>query len=88
MVLHDEHLFKCRLPLVNLQLELTNEQTSKHLLFELNEEELNQLIEQMTQIEQVNIKSQKHIFIGFIFARLSTIQILFFRNKTCVCLFS
>jgi len=53
MVLHDEHLFKCRVPLVNLQLELTNEQSSKQVLLELNEEELNQLIDQMTQIEQV-----------------------------------
>lgn len=53
MVLHDEHLFKCRLPLVNLQLELTNEQTSKQVLLEFTEEELNQLIDQMTQIEQI-----------------------------------
>ena len=53
MALHDEHLFKCRLPLVNLQLELTNEKTSKNLLLELDEEELNRLIAEMTKIEQV-----------------------------------
>lgn len=69
MVLHDEHLFKCRVPLVNLQLELTNEQTSKQVLLEFNEEELNQLIDQMTQIEQVvkcfyffGIKTRKFFF--------------------------
>ncbi|UJR25681.1 hypothetical protein I4U23_007032 [Adineta vaga] len=52
MTLHDEHLFKCRLPLVNLELELTNENHSKNILLELDEQELNRLIEEMTKIEQ------------------------------------
>lgn len=54
MALHDEHLFKCRLPLVNLQLELTNEKDSKDVLLELDEQELNRLIDEMTKIDQVN----------------------------------
>lgn len=53
MALHDEHLFKCRLPLLNLQLQLTNGNQSKNLLLELDEDELTRLIDQMTQIEQV-----------------------------------
>ncbi|CAF1580638.1 unnamed protein product [Adineta steineri] len=52
IALHDEHLFKCRLPLVNLDLELTNEKDSKNILLELNEQELNRLIDEMTKIEQ------------------------------------
>ncbi|CAF0919540.1 unnamed protein product [Rotaria sordida] len=52
MALHDEHLFKCRLPLVNLQLELTNEKNSKDILLELDEQELNKLIDEMMKIEQ------------------------------------
>jgi hypothetical protein len=52
IALHDEHLFKCRLPLVNLQLELTNEKDTKNLLLELDEQELNRLIDEMTKIEQ------------------------------------
>lgn len=53
MAVHDEHLFKCRLPILNLQLELTDEKQSKNLLLELDEQELNKLIDQMTEIEQV-----------------------------------
>ena len=53
MALHDEHLFKCRLPLLNLQLQLTNGNESKNVLLELDEDELTRLIDQMTQIEQV-----------------------------------
>ncbi|CAF1384127.1 unnamed protein product [Rotaria sp. Silwood1] len=52
IALHDEHLFKCRLPLVNLQLELTNEKNSKDILLELDEQELNRLIDEMMKIEQ------------------------------------
>lgn len=53
MAVHDEHLFKCRLPLLHLQLQLTNGNQSKNLLLELDEDELTRLIDQMTQIEQV-----------------------------------
>lgn len=53
LVLHDEHLFKCRLPLLNLELQLTNEQRTQNVLLELDEHELDRLIEQMSNIEQV-----------------------------------
>ncbi|CAF3053535.1 unnamed protein product [Rotaria socialis] len=52
IALHDEHLFKCRLPLVNLELELTNEKNSKDILLELDEQELNKLIDEMVKIDQ------------------------------------
>jgi hypothetical protein len=59
MVLHDEHLFKCRLPLMNLQLDLTDEQQTKSIHLELDEHELNRLIDEMTRIEQVIVS---HLF--------------------------
>ncbi|CAF0779501.1 unnamed protein product [Adineta ricciae] len=52
MAVHDEHLFKCRLPLVNLELGLTDEKKSTNVLLELDEQELNRLIDEMTTIEQ------------------------------------
>ena len=60
MAVHDEHLFKCRLPLVNLELGLTDEKKSTNVLLELDEQELNRLIDQMTAIEQVNKLPNSH----------------------------
>ena len=38
---------------MNLQLALTNEQKTKNVLLELDEQELSRLIDEMTRIEQV-----------------------------------
>lgn len=67
--MHDEHLFKCRLPLFNLQLELTDGQKSQNVHLELDENELTRLIDQMTEIEQVKrfllkIFSSNSLFLG------------------------
>jgi len=47
--------------MTNLQLELTNEKDSKNLLLELDEQELNRLIDEMTKIEQVISRNKKNL---------------------------
>ncbi len=58
--------------MTNLQLELTNEKDSKNLLLELDEQELNRLIDEMTKIEQVISRNKKKF--EFLFLLLLSIS--------------
>jgi hypothetical protein len=57
--------------MTNLQLELTNEKDSKNLLLELDEQELNRLIDEMTKIEQVISRNKKKFEFLFLLLLLS-----------------